>query len=185
MVDAALNMETIIRRLERVECHNRRLRWAGGAVALLLAGVLLIGATTPPAGITVSAVKIVDGSGKLWASLDRDGLLFHDDAGKVQAVLRGDGVSFHDANEKPRAVLSGDGLSFHDGNEKLQAIVAGSRVLLYDADFKPLVGLAVDQQGAGSIVLSEAAGSGLRLTKSGPGLALSDAGNQVIWSTRH
>ena len=113
-----------------------------------------------------------------------DGLLFHDGNGKVQAVLRGDGLSFHDANEKPRAVLSGDALSFHDGNDKLQATLAGARLLLYDAAFKPLAGLAVNAQGIGSLVLSEAAGNELRLTKAGAGLALSDASNQVVWSTR-
>jgi hypothetical protein len=107
MTDPTLTVETLARRLAKVERENRLMRWAGGIVTLGLAAVL-VGATKTPTELDVTKLTIRDANGKARGGLaiDKDGPM----------------LSLFDTSGKPRIGLS--------------ALADGPALCLYDADLK-------------------------------------------------
>jgi len=138
--------EGLLRRLDRVERENYRLKWFG-VFALGVAAVLWLGReSVPQEGIAMAAgnatgrvveaemYRLVDSKGDLraiWAVGETGpGLVLSDSNGRGRAVLQvaNDEPSLwlYDGNRRPRAALA------LDGNTPMLA--------LWDADGKPLAG---------------------------------------------
>ena len=57
-------LDSLIRRVEHLEQQNRRHRWGGSIVALLLAAAVLVGATSTPTELDVTKLHVLDAKGK-------------------------------------------------------------------------------------------------------------------------
>lgn len=131
-----------LRRLERLERENRRLKVVVGSILLGLAAVGLVGqAGAKSGGMVVEAEQFLlrDSSGVLRAALKTAvngpvGLALADTKGQNRMLLDVDkdglqGVSFYDERQRPRAVLAvldngGVGLTLSDQQGQPRVVVA-------------------------------------------------------------
>ncbi|MEE8492448.1 MAG: tetratricopeptide repeat protein [Nitrospirales bacterium] len=141
-------MDTLVRRLERVERENHTWRWVGSVVLVGMAALVLMGQATPTkVAKVVEAEKFVlrDSSGKIRAGLSvgsdgKVGLAFADKDGKIRAGL---GIT---SDGSP-----GLALADKDGTRRagLAIGVDGTvRLDLADKDGKPRAELAVLDYGS-------------------------------------
>lgn len=129
------DLEAVVKRLEKVESQNRRLKWAGGLVLVVLCAVVLMGQASPKKRIVEAEqfiLRDVDGNMRAFLSLveDSPSLVLHDKHGNP-VVLLGvfqDGspsLAFFDKQHNPCAVLSvSDGspsLTLRDKDGKIRA----------------------------------------------------------------
>jgi len=136
-------VQTLIKRLEKLERQNQRLRRAACAALAVVTAFVMIGQA--PASRTVSGNRFVllDAQGRTRAELGlKDG---------------SPGLVLLDANEKVQAALvvspSGPGLGLFDasghGRAALTLTAEGPILSLRDANDKPQVSLAVTADGPG------------------------------------
>jgi hypothetical protein len=105
----------VVERLERLERENRRLKWMGTAV-LLVVSILLLTAARPPAqskAIDTQEISVHDPVSGNRAVLDGEGLTLYDAKGRVRVDLR-EG----ETGPKGFEAFSGDWLKFYDPDGK-------------------------------------------------------------------
>lgn len=152
MTQGTLTLSAVGGRLERLEKQNRRLKYAGAAILLLISAVLLMGQVAPvPEGIAAREFIVLDAYGTpraiLTATESGGGLSLHDPDGNVRALLisseEGTVLTLFDADGTERVMLEategGPGLYLRDANENL-------RVGLALIEAEPALGL-FDRQG--------------------------------------
>lgn len=152
MTQGTLTLSAVAGRLERLEKQNRRLKYAGAAILLLISAVLLMGQVAPvPEGIAAREFIVLDAYGTpraiLTATESGGGLSLHDPDGNVRALLisseEGTVLTLFDADGTERVMLEategGPGLYLRDANENL-------RVGLALIEAEPALGL-FDRQG--------------------------------------
>ena len=135
---------TITQRLEKLERQNRRLKFAGIVLLLVIGSAALMAAKPAgPAGTTVQATKFVlmDSAGKEVAILgmdtkDRPGLSIMDSSGKERAWL-----GFWGGTGSTTSKSSQPGVGFYDENNKERAWIgiadnSTPRAVLFDKDHK-------------------------------------------------
>jgi hypothetical protein len=141
-------IETLTRRLERVERTNRRLQGVGalGLAALAMVGVM--GQTAPkqvPPEIQAEAFVVRDASGKVRVALNASlGLVLLDQAGKRRTSLTATGLNIAGSNEEPRVTIG----AIPDGPVAL---------LLWDQAGDVRAGLRLEDTGRPSLVLGDRA----------------------------
>ncbi|HUT75989.1 MAG TPA: hypothetical protein VM221_14275 [Armatimonadota bacterium] len=154
----------VIGRLERLERQNRRLRWGGVAVAALLGGLLVMGATSPP---IVEAERFVvrDAEGTVRAVLGvpDEGL-----SKTLKLDQRGALLALYNTHGKVRTVLS----IGPEGPERVEV----PRLEMMDATGGPRVDLNVGSLGPRLLLADERtiARVGLSLLRGRPALSLLD-----------
>ena len=176
-------METLARRLDRVERENRRLKQAGVVALAVIAAVVLMGQGTGKVAKVVEAKRFVllDASGETRAVLTQtkggSSLYLYDDKGKLRVGLVSGaadetGLSLYDADGERRAILAlkpetSPALRFAAQPKKPQAALGVAHVptvLLFDDGGKPRATLLLSSDGS-------------------PVLAFNDNIGEVIWST--
>ncbi len=128
-------IETLARRLDRVERENRHMKQAGVVALAVIAAVVLMGQATPSkVAKVIEAEKFVvrDKSGKVRAELSMSA------DGSPQLILRS-------SEGKSGAVLAVG----TDGSPSL---------VLYDRNDKPRIGLSVSADGSPDLVMFSRAG---------------------------
>lgn len=135
--------EGILKRLEKLERQNRRMKLAGLGAFVIAGTLLLMGQTrrVHPSTITATGFVLVDAQGRERATLAMYNggprLDLYDENGKARAGLTvtsdGPGLGLFDANGKARVGLS----AFSDG----------PGLALFDANGKPRVGLVAFSDG--------------------------------------
>ncbi|MCH7540625.1 MAG: hypothetical protein IH999_09560 [Proteobacteria bacterium] len=155
MTQGTLTLSAVGGRLERLEKQNRRLKYAGAAILLLISAVLLMGQVAPvPEGIAAREFIVLDAYGTpraiLTATESGGGLSLHDPDGNVRALLisseEGTVLTLFDADGTERVMLEategGPGLYLRDANENLRvglALIEAEPALgLFDANGRPL-----------------------------------------------
>ena len=177
-----LEIETLARRLDRVERENRRLKRAGVVALAMIAAVILMGQATESKVVKViEAEKFVlrDGQGRqraeLFAHKDVSGLAFSDQKGRVRIVMGvdKDSQTFHLMDEKqiPRVSIGLD--------EK-----KGSTLLMWDSHQKLRLGLGVTILGPALALSDKAENHRVELTVllDSPELSVTDKTGKTIWS---
>ncbi len=174
-------IETLARRLDRVERENRWLKRAGVVALAVIAAVVLMGQATESKVVKViEAEKFVlrDGQGRqraeLFAHKDVSGLAFSDQKGRVRIVMGvdKDSQTFHLMNENqiPRVSIGLD--------EK------GSTLLMWDSHQKLRLGLGVTILGPALALSDKAENHRVELTVllDSPELSVTDKTGKTIWS---
>jgi hypothetical protein len=176
-------METLARRVERVEGENRRLKQVGVVALAVIGAVVLIGqATAGKVAKVVEAERFVllDPSGETRAALTQtkggSSLYLYDEKGKLRVGLVSGaadetGLSLYDAEGEGRAMLAlkpetSPALRFAAKPKKPQAALGVAHVptvLLFDDEGKPRATLLLGSDGS-------------------PVLAFNDNVGEVIWS---
>ena len=175
-------IETLARRLDRVERENRWLKQAGVVALVVIAAVGLIGQATGKVAKVVEAERFVllDASGETRAVLIQtkggSSLNLYDEKGKLRIGLVSGaadetGLSLYDAAGEGRAMLAlkpetSPALRFAAKPMKLQAglgVAHVPTVLLFDDEGKPRATLLLSSDGS-------------------PVLAFNDNIGEVIWS---
>ncbi len=176
-------METLARRLDRVERENRRLKQAGVVALAVIAAVVLMGqATESKVAKVIEAERFVllDPSGEIRAVLIQtkggSSLHLYDEKGKLRVGLVSGaadetGLSLYDADGEGRAMLAlkpetSPALRFAAKPMKPQAALGVAHVptvLLFDDEGKPRATLFLSSDGS-------------------PVLAFNDNIGEVIWS---
>ncbi len=200
-------MQTLERRLDRVERENRRLKQVGVVVLAVIAAVMLMGHGAPrKVAKVVEAEKFVlrDADGRVRGRLHTKpdgtaGLSLLDKGGTRRIALsvspKGSGFEVYEKTGPLRALLglASDGTVGLVLNDKLEkrsiALYAGSDWLpmlkLLGSKEEVYIELSVLSDGP-SLNLRGVRGSGARLVAESdrlPSLTLSDKGGKVIWST--
>ncbi len=171
-------METLARRLDKVERENRRLKRAGVLVLAVIAAVVLMGQATPSKVVEAPKFVLRDASGRVHAVL-----------GTVNK--RAVSLALITKNGKPRVVLgvSSDGslsLSFYDKDVNRRAVLGlraddSPDLSLLDKDGKLRARLSLNDEGSATLVFTDSGGeisASLIRTR----LAFFDRDGKVIWS---
>jgi len=114
METQAPDLQDVMKRLEKLEKQNRRLRlWSiCGVIALGVILVVLIGAVCEALGplrdypylrnAEARSVLITYGDGPWYAKLDFEGLALRDAQGRIRVLLGGEGLALFDDDYQPR-----------------------------------------------------------------------------------
>ena len=129
----------LVKRLERVERDNQRLKLALGALMLVLAAVPLIGAVTPeqiPEVITAREFRTVDENGNARSMMTANGFVYWDDNGTQRAAMSELGIFYSDENGNALAGMHTDGMIYYNENGNFRSRVAALGFFHYDEDGK-------------------------------------------------
>ncbi len=175
-------METLARRLDRVERETRWLKQAGVAIIAVIAAVVLMGQATRNKTVKAEKFVVVDSSGNSRAVLENvvgqgASLVFRGTDGMEQIALQ----SFGDSRGFTLSDKSGN------GRAALTLEADGSIALaLYDEKSKSHVKLLAGRDGNPGIVLQDKdKGVRMRLllySDGSPAMVLFDNNGKVIWS---
>jgi hypothetical protein len=143
-------MEILMRRLDRVEQGNQRLKRAGLVVLVGLAAVVLVGQATPS-----EVAKVVEAEESV----------VRDSTGNVRTALIPSSLMLWDATGRIRTTLE------VDSQNKVTLSLFGGKMLEGGAT------LSVDEDGALSLFLSEKGAGKVRIT--GTGVVLVDKNGQI------
>jgi hypothetical protein len=80
-------LESVLKRLEKVERQNRWTKLAGVIGLALCASIVLMGQTTPTDEITARSFRVVDGTGAMLVSLSGSGLILQNSDGSASVQL--------------------------------------------------------------------------------------------------
>ncbi|MFQ5852935.1 MAG: hypothetical protein ACE5JU_20435 [Candidatus Binatia bacterium] len=155
-------METLARRLDRVERENRRLKRAGVVALAVIGAVVLMGQATGSKVVEAENFTVRDASGRVRAELRMESLTggwsprlkFYDDDGKLRAVLGLVGndateLRFFKRNGKQRAGLSVWESKQHGGD--------WSRLVFFDRNGNPRIDLGVQDDNPPYLLLRDTA----------------------------
>ncbi len=170
-------METLTRRLDRVERENRRLKQTGVVALAVIAAVVLMGQAMPSKVVEAEQFVVRDASGKVHAVL-----------GTVNK--RAVSLALIDKNGNPRVVLgvSPDGsssLSFYDKDVNRRAVLGlrpddSPDLALLDKDRKLRARLSLNYEGSATLVFIDSGGKiGASLIRTR--LSFFDKDGRVIW----
>ena len=180
MTSQTLDLQTVVERLEKVEAQNRRLKWAGVLVVVVVCAVVLMGQASPKKRVVEAERFILRDAGgnmRAWLGVDAKNWV---------------GLSLFDKDEKPRVGLTvyADGsadLKLRDAEGTLRAGLEASadgktNLVLYDVEERGRVGLFVLGDGLGGLSLYDAEGKnrvalGVE-SDGGPYLSFFDAGGK-------
>jgi len=175
-------METLARRVDKVERENRRMKQAGVVALAVIAAVVLMGQATPSKVVAKEVVA--------------EKFVLRDASGRAHAVLgtvnkRAVSLALIDKNGKPRVVLgvSSDGsssLSFYDKDVNRRAVLGlraddSPDLALLDKDGKLRARLSLNDEGSATLVFTDSGGK-ISASLIGTRLAFFDRDGKVIWS---
>ncbi len=172
-----LEIETLARRLDRVERENGRLKLAGALVLIGMAAAMLMGQATPrKVAKVIEAEKFVlrDAGGTVRARLEI--LSF----GKVQLVL-------FDKDEKPQSILGvgSDGAGLILGGKEGTTFLSTTLLLFSGKDFKIRLGMNLFPPQEPGLIMAGSDGKHRAKLILGddnaPALRLFDPDGKVIW----
>ncbi len=183
MTKETQDFQTLVRRLDRVERQNKRLRRAVTTLTILGLAVLVIGAVQPEdRTVEAKAFVLRDDRGKIGAELrvSSDGypaLSLYDTSGALRVTLDAEadypGLFIYDTNETDST----------NGTVRIELGVQGSSASLAIINSTSSLGAAIgiDENIAGVIIgdLTFASGVVLAITEEAAGLFIRDA-NEVI-----
>lgn len=104
----------LMRRVDKLERGNARLKLAGLTLVLFVSGFVLAGARTPPRTIEAEKIAILDAHGRAKLTISTPAF-----AGVAVGTNPDDAVIWlSDVEGRDRAMLSADGLFFGNGRSK-------------------------------------------------------------------
>lgn len=192
------DLRVVVKRLERVEVQNRRMKIAGLSILFLVGSALLMGQTLPPSD-TLEARELIlrDHNGDLRVGLYSNGsglILFNRDGDpQVQVEAKGSSPGIVLRNAGSRAYMQ-----LHMNGTQAQITLADrlgqSRVRLNGTGLGPALTLFDDQEK--TRLMLDSSGTLLRILRRGatgtsnmvpirgdePGLAAFDASGNIVWS---